>query len=497
MTAASSIVFLTTPTSGTGSYWRILTALAGDRFAHRFVSHEIAAAGIELAAWRPEPTGVLYFHNLPDRLNPSLQDPSIRLVVNFRDPRDMACNQYHWALQHPIGKKSEAEIATFRAKVEAEGIDAYTARVDNRPVFRQHGALAQRLEHDTVNTLVVSYAQLCLDFDALVRRLAGFLGLAEAEIPWAQLMPERSDNLATNPHWVGQRWAGSDATPGRYRHDLQPTSIAALDDRYRALLLFLRRLESPALRPLLQTAREATNTPPPAPLPLPVIEQWRIGAAHQARHAMAALAGHGYLHVVLPRREPPETEAEPPGRFARCMAGPAASLWQPFFAPTLWPADPVEPKRRDDAGALAYLRAALASQWPALAESLDQPGAPAAETLFNNALPGHGAVLWTRSANPAALGRVVLMHDAALNRLRPLLAPAFSEALFIQVPAFDPALFSRFGATHVLCVEDERHFGPVPLLAEVATLVGVQEEKAASQPRFAEALATILPISAG
>jgi hypothetical protein len=93
-----SCVFLTTPTSGTGSLWRIITALTKDRAKPRKIAEEYANQGRlkELSHWQPEADGFVYMYNTPHISNTHLLDPEIRLIVNFRDPRDMACNQFHW-----------------------------------------------------------------------------------------------------------------------------------------------------------------------------------------------------------------------------------------------------------------------------------------------------------------------------------------------------------------------------------------------------------------
>jgi hypothetical protein len=132
-----SCVFLTMPTSGTGSMWRVITALTEKRLRATKISEQYSNAGRanELTEWRPEPFDHIYMYNTPHIANVSLRDPSIRIVTNFRDPRDMACNQYHWALQHPILNKTEQEIAEYRARVRATSIDQFVLNADNNVII--------------------------------------------------------------------------------------------------------------------------------------------------------------------------------------------------------------------------------------------------------------------------------------------------------------------------------------------------------------------------
>ena len=96
------------PTSGTGSMWRVITALTEKKLRAVKISEIYVNSGriAELAEWRPEPFDHIYMYNTPYIPNNWFRDPNIRIVTNFRDPRDMACNQYYWALQHPMPNKS-------------------------------------------------------------------------------------------------------------------------------------------------------------------------------------------------------------------------------------------------------------------------------------------------------------------------------------------------------------------------------------------------------
>ena len=258
MSDLPSCVFLTMPTSGTGSLWRIISAIAGSHYKVVKIAEQMEVAGRskEIPDWVPEPYGHLYMYNTPHFVNKNLRDTRIKLVTNFRDPRDLACNQYYWALQHPIANRTEEYIETFRKRVKEEGIDVFVAKQNNDVLFNSLRDLVGRLETDTEHVLKLSYAQLCLDFDNLLQRLVAFLGVPSATVPWATLEKERTDNLTKNPQWIGQAWAGSDTMPGRYRTELKAETIAALDLKYKDHLKFLRSLELPHLRIFLTTEAE-------------------------------------------------------------------------------------------------------------------------------------------------------------------------------------------------------------------------------------------------
>jgi hypothetical protein len=250
------------PTSGTGSLWRIITAIAGTHYKVQKITEqmEVEGRGKEIPNWVPEPTGHLYMYNTPHFVNKNLHDRKIKLITNFRDPRDLACNQYYWALQHPIANRTEEYIDSFRKRVKENGIDAFVIHQDNTVLFRSLADLASRLETDEANVLKLSYAQLCLDFDNMLQRLVAFLGVPADGVPWQQLEKERTVNLSKNPQWIGQAWAGSDIMPGRYKTELKPETIAVINRKYKDYLTFLQTLEQPQLRALLTTEIEQTGT---------------------------------------------------------------------------------------------------------------------------------------------------------------------------------------------------------------------------------------------
>jgi len=399
------------PTSGTGSLWRILNLIAGAAYTPSKICEqmEIAGRGAEIPAWQPEANGFLYMYNTPNYLNANLADPSVRLITNFRDPRDLACNQYHWALQHPILNRTEAEIAQIRANVAAKGIDQFVAEKDNNILFKSLRGLSERVQANDPNVLKLSYAQLCLDFDNLLERIIEFFGADRNALPWDRLEQERTVNLAKNPNWIGQIWSGSDILPGRYRSELSRETVAIIDDKYRENLKFLRSLEVPRLRFLLATEAErlemdrvlvgngdelflkndANNTVAQitGEMKLGRDVLTRIAMAHKSRQVFGALgADFAYHHAIIPCKEvahkallPAEIgfEGQGPRPIGQYAANGLGAVWQPFYEPSLL--EPTEAGRFFPAtdshwnheGAIRYLRGGLARVNPKLAGRLD------------------------------------------------------------------------------------------------------------------------------
>lgn len=404
----ASCVFLTMPTSGTGSLWRIITAIGGPYYKQLKIAEQLEVAGkqSEIPEWKPEERGYLYMYNTPHFINKNLSSPSVKLITNFRDPRDLACNQYHWAFQHPMLGKSQEYIENYRKSVAEEGIDRFVARQDNNVLFRSLRALAPRLESEDQNVLRLSYSQLCLDFDRMLDRLITFLEVPRDSVPWETLEKERAVNLQKNPSWIGQIWSGSDIMPGRYRKELKPETIAAVDDRYRQNLQFVRSLEVPALRSLLATEAErgemdrvfvgradelflkndANNTIDQITgrTQIPFRTLAEIGSAHRARQTFGqSVGGFEYCHAVIPSKEvshrhllPEDLQFEAFGKrpieqYAEAGLG---SLWQPYYGLSHLEMEngrrffPSTDSHWNHDGALRYLEAVLETVDPELAQ---------------------------------------------------------------------------------------------------------------------------------
>ena len=293
------------------------------------------------------------------------------------DPRDLSWNQYHWALQHPIAHKGQAEISAYReGGAELDGIDNFVNKIDNNIHFRAFRAIERRLRANDDDVLVISYSELCLDFDNLLVRLAGFLGVCIGDVPSERLEIERPANLAGNPAWIGRAWTGADTAPGRHRHELRPETVRALDEKYRRRSCSSDPWNSRAVSGhLLATDREANE-----------MEQVMVGKSAQfflvkdsndgigqitgngpsvavvtwfciaMAHCALCIFGHTvgcfrYEHAVIPdkqvvlREHLPEDfqfEGDGPCPLRQFLESPASSIWRPFYEPEVLKAPPGE-----------------------------------------------------------------------------------------------------------------------------------------------------------
>lgn len=260
-----SCVFLTTPTSATESLWRLLYQSARHGLKPTQEADTTPSMqtlnDAEIGLWKPDPFGHLYIYRRSYVGNINLLDPNLRLVVNVRDTRDIACNQFHWHLQHPpTGGKSEEDVKPYREKVAREGIDKFVLDWRNEFFLTAHRAVEARLHSGDPNVLLVSYNQLCLGFDELVDDLCAFFAVPRSSLPTEIIERERIANLKDNPAWIGQRWAGADLAPGRYLRELQPETIVKLNEKHAGSLDFLRSLEKPQFQHIYD---HSTTAPPP------------------------------------------------------------------------------------------------------------------------------------------------------------------------------------------------------------------------------------------
>lgn len=245
---ARSVILLTTPTSGTASLFRAAVAVAGPAWRPLKWVDEFHREGRmgELPHATPPAEDHLLLFNAPERFNVGLCRGDYRFILNARDPRDLVCNQYHWQFSHPYPQESAEETAARRARVAAEGVDAFALRLDNTAYLRGVMEAARRIAPQ--DRVFIGYAMYCLHFDLVAARLAGFFGTTVEALHRRQrkaLERERVENLAGNRFWIGQRWAGADVAPGRHRQELRPDTIAALTARYAWFLDFLKAMDDP------------------------------------------------------------------------------------------------------------------------------------------------------------------------------------------------------------------------------------------------------------
>jgi len=190
----------------------------------------------------PPEQGHLLFVNNPHLLPPGWIGPKYRYIVNFRDPRDLVCNLYHWQFSHPARTRTEEWRTAHIKEVREMGIDRYVAlssRVYGKNWGRMHRMIRRVMQECPGQCLVLTYARLCLDFDGFIHRLSQFTGVPVNEHMWKQLEIERPQNLENNPRWIGNRWEGSDIMPGRYKRELQPETIKSINQKMRP---YLRRM---------------------------------------------------------------------------------------------------------------------------------------------------------------------------------------------------------------------------------------------------------------
>ena len=411
MTVLKSCLCISTPTSGTGSLWRILTTIGEHDYKAVKISEQFESAGRgqDLVDWQPEPNGCLYLYNTPHIVNSHITDPNLKIIVHFRDPRDLACNQYHWIFQHP-SNKSEEETAAFRNATRLTGIDQFTLNSNNGILYNSIKNLWGRLQSDDKNLLILSYNQLCLGFDDMVQRIITFMGVDATAVDQDKLEMERTDNLKANPQWIGQMWTGTDTLPGRYKRELKSETIKALDEKYAKDLKLLRAFETPRFRALLSTraeeeqmssvlvgkddflflTRDANDTVAQITGQQQLLsgDIYKTAFAHLERRIFGKTIGnYDYGHAIIPSKEvalkaylPDEIQFEGFGpRPILQYRNLARSIWDPFYKPelvekTAATSDSYYPKTDshwNHAGALRYARAFLETVDPRLSLALD------------------------------------------------------------------------------------------------------------------------------
>jgi hypothetical protein len=329
--------------------------------------------------------------------------------LNFRDPRDLACNQYHWVFQHPTNK-SEQETAEYRSAVLAAGIDQFVLKSNNSILYSSIKNLWGRLHANDPNMLLLSYNQLCLDFDNMLERIIRFLEVDPATVDRARLELERTDNLKGNPQWIGQMWTGTDTLPGRYKRELTSDTIRVLDEKYAQDLKILRAFELPKFRSLLTTkieedemnrvlvgkdgflflTRDANDTVGQitGQKKLQNLDIYKAAFAHLERRVFGKTIGNfDYGHAIIPSKEvalkkflPDDVVFEEFGpRPVRQYLEAAGTIWEPFYKPELLENTatakeayyPLTDSHWNHAGALRYTRAFLESVDSSLALAFD------------------------------------------------------------------------------------------------------------------------------
>ena len=244
---SDTVMFLTTPISGTGSAIRILDAMCAGAYRFQRYTDDFYHRGAleELRRDVPPAKGHVLAHNVPECFNNDLDVSKYRWIVNMRDPRDLLCNQFHWVFSHPRPELSEAEIEEFRERFRAQGIDQ---SVLNSKIMIQYDQVLKTVARIPRDRLILrTYASLCMNFDAYVQGMADFLDIKLRPEQLQVIENERAEHLKDNPKWIGNEWPGADAMPGRYLEELRPETILELNRRYSGVLDFLRENDDPAV----------------------------------------------------------------------------------------------------------------------------------------------------------------------------------------------------------------------------------------------------------
>ncbi|WP_421995219.1 hypothetical protein [Roseococcus sp.] len=190
---------------------------------------------------------ILYWFRGPRHWDPMIDLSAFRTIGHFRDPRDLACNQYWWALQHPNTIDTPEVAEAKRQKTEAMGIDKYALGRNNRDSY----GMLMGLSHGAMGDVMTwtSYTQLCCAFDYMVDNLCHAFNRAPSQVA-EELRLERPENLGGNADWVkvGGTWKGSDVTPGRFRNDLTPETVAEITAKHAEELAFCKMRDASFLR---------------------------------------------------------------------------------------------------------------------------------------------------------------------------------------------------------------------------------------------------------
>ncbi|ATX67500.1 sulfotransferase domain-containing protein [Roseinatronobacter bogoriensis] len=241
-----SILLLTSATSGTLSMQRIINILVNAENAYTDLRYFDTIKNLPpeqiVSAIPPEQDHIL-LNNSPIHWNVNLDLSNYRTVVNFRDPRDRICNVYHWKLVHPSSETPEVRERRIQETIEM-GMDQWVAQN-----FKKRGydnAYYENLFHalergGKEHCIAITYARLCLDFTSLKSQLADFLGVTLTPAQEKLLEAEQPETVTSNPKWIGNRWAGSDVMPGRYKHELSEDNIASLNAYYAPTLRLMAK----------------------------------------------------------------------------------------------------------------------------------------------------------------------------------------------------------------------------------------------------------------
>jgi hypothetical protein len=182
--------------------------------------------------------GHILLVNRPTHFDSSTNYGNYKLVVNLRDPRDRACNVYHWKLVHPTTEEDSVRNARIERTKEM-GVDAWVLNhYRGLGLGNDHyNAFFEVIEKAPADCrIAISYAQLCLSFDTLIAKLSEFFHVSLSNKQKEDLEKERVEKIESNSNWIGQKWAGSDTLPGRYKRELSEQTISEVSAYYEQTL---------------------------------------------------------------------------------------------------------------------------------------------------------------------------------------------------------------------------------------------------------------------
>ena len=228
-----TLIFLTTQTSATDSILRVICKISGEDFLQaKYIDKYLQNKPMKEFLNEELPyNGGLHRFNLPPFFPVSKIKKNHRFIINYRDPRDYLCNVYQWEFVHPNPSLTAEQLEERRRKVKSLGIDQFVLERADTNYFKP---LLDALDVIDPNKLLVNtYAKLCLNFDGFIASLSKFLDVELTDSILSELENERVTKLNTNPNWIGNKWAGSDIIPGRYKNELKPQTIKILNDKFK------------------------------------------------------------------------------------------------------------------------------------------------------------------------------------------------------------------------------------------------------------------------
>ncbi|RUP83084.1 hypothetical protein C7Y69_03260 [Alteromonas sp. KS69] len=236
-------IFLTTQTSATDSILRILCEIGGFNFDEaKYIDKFLVDHSPKDLIQSPLPEdGRLHRFNLPPFFNPQLIKGEHQFLVNYRDPRDHFCNVYHWQFSHPTPNLSIQEREAKLNKAREISIDEYVLSNANPSYYSK--LLSVLTDLNARKYTVLTYARLCLDFDSFLEKVAQYLNKALTTEMLAKLEIERVSNLSENKNYIGNRWAGADVMPGRYKRELKQETIDILNERFKETLSVMAKFD--------------------------------------------------------------------------------------------------------------------------------------------------------------------------------------------------------------------------------------------------------------